>query len=536
MGLEERPAGARKLQYGLFLALAALAFGTLLRAYVNADEPFWFDEVWTGTIALQDLKGALDMILSDIIAPLYYLFIWAWAKVFGLSNLALRAPGMILTILAPIFAWLLLRRRLGDYERSLFTILIALWIPGLYYAQEARSYGFMFFGAVLQTVCFFRAVQSGGDRRDIAGWALAGLFLCLTHYTALLLSAVQGFALLALFWRARLGTLVLAGLVYAPALAGLFLQSDTIGQYADDAYFWLKPLALRDLVKAVAFLAGDKAFAPVLILFLTGVIIADARLAGAGDGAPGAGIVARTARRWRDRVRDGRSSPLFITGGVSALALALYLAIAVVKPIFLPRYLIPYAPGLFLLLVWFLLAMPSCRRWAGGALAGLFFLAASAWAGVSVFAVDKGLSWEEESAILASAGASDVLFFLDQGYPIPYRKDIQSKVYSFYFDKHGVPAKAHAFMPDFSGYGDPRPRLARFLAEKPGRAVIWTLHPGPVAGPIPADQEGRTKLVRERGFSAVYAHTALHKTAGVSCRTTGAHWYRKYVCYSAPTK
>ena len=49
---------------------------------------------------------------------------------------------------------------------------------------------------MLETVFFFRALRSKGARGDIAGWALAGLFLGLTHYTTLVMSAVQGITLL----------------------------------------------------------------------------------------------------------------------------------------------------------------------------------------------------------------------------------------------------------------------------------------------------------------------------------------------------
>lgn len=521
---------ARRLALVVPAAFAALALGTVLRALVNAEEAFWFDEVWTATIALQDWKGALDMLRSDIIAPFYYVCIWVWSKFFGLSNFALRAPGMILAIAAPALAWLMLRRLLGLRELALFTVLIALWIPGLYYAQEARSYAFVFFGAVLQTVFFFRAVQGKGDRRDIAGWAAAGLFLGLTHYTTIFLSAVEGLALLALFWRTRLLALTAAGLAYAPVFLAIFLHGDTISQYADDEHFWLKPLAVRDLARAAAFLAGDKLLVPVLGALIAASAIADWRSAGRESAERS--TLLRYAGLWRARLGEGIASPLFVTGCASALALVLFLCVSAFRPMFLPRYLIPFAPGLFMLLVWLLVAMPACRRWADGALAGLYFIAASIWAGISIHHVDRGLSWELESEHLARSGVSEILFFLDQGFPIPYREDIQSNVYSFYLARDAVDARARSFSPDFATYGDPRPALARFLTEKPGRGIIWTLSPGPLGEPIPTDRAARIELIRARGFSAVYDHSALSELGGVTCRTTGASWYPKYVCYS----
>jgi hypothetical protein len=308
-----------------------------------------------------------------------------------------------------------------------------------------------------------------------------------------------------------------------------------IAQYVDYEHFWLKPLAVRDLARAVTFVAGNKFFAPFLFAVFGIVAVLDvlwmSRQRG-HDGAKRAGVLALAAREWRKRIRAGLESPFFLTGFVSVLGLGLFLVLAVFMPVFLPRYLIPFVPGLFMLVVWGVIAMPFCHRWAIRSLIVLYFVGATVWAGVSIAQVDKGLTWEEESEILARAGASDVLFFLDQGFPIPYHDDVQSKVYSFYFHRNAVAARARAYSPDFATFEDPRGQLARFLSEKPGRAVIWTLHPGPIPGPVPTEPEARKQLIKERGFSAVYDHTALHRIDGVTCHATGPASYRKMVCYS----
>lgn len=527
---------------GLFYtALLALVLGTVLRASVNADEALWFDEVWTATIAVQDLHGALEMLRDDIIAPFYYMFIWAWSKVAGLSDFSLRLPGMIASIAAPGAAWLLLRGRIGAAERALLVVMIALWIPGLYYAQEARSYGFMLLGAVLQAAFLLRAIVGGGSRGDIAGWAMAGLFLGLTHYTTLALSAAQGIALLAFYWRTRFGTLVLAGLAYLPAFAAIYLQSDSIDRFSDYDHFWIKPLTVRDLARMVAFFAGSRYFVPFLALGLGAAVLVDAIRS--GRSAAGQGFLSAVLSTWRARLRAAPASPLFVTGCITLAGLGLFLGIAVFRPLFEPRYLLPFAPGLLMLIVWLVSAMPPVRRWAGGALAGLYFAAALVWAGVSISKVEKGLTWGDASAALASEGADEAVFFLDQGHPIPYDDAVREKVFSFYFVRDGVPSRMGGFLADYRDFSDPRPALQKFLTEKPGRAVVWTLHPGPLphappdsaAAPDLSDPARRAALIRARGFSAVYRHTALSEIKGVSCRTVGADWYPKYVCvYEAP--
>ena len=536
MSVSVRPesirAGVRFWPSVIALAVPALLLGTALRSFVNADEKLWFDEIWTGAIAMQDWHGAFDMLHSDVIAPLFFVSAWAWSKLFGLSDVSLRMPGMITAIAAAFLPWLMLRRRLPRFELALLTVLIALWIPGLYEAQEARTYGFVLFLSVLHTVCFFRVLQSEGDRLEIAGWAMAGVLLGMTHYMALLLSALQGLTLVALFWRTRLVALVLAGLAFLPVFGMIWLQSGPMDAYMHYDYFWLKKMSPYQFLKAAAYIAGDKYFAPFFYLFLAGALVVDAR-ATRGPATPnGPGLVAAAAGAWKTRIQGGLASPLFVTGCLSLLAVMLFLGLTMLRPLFLPRYLMPYVPGVFMLLVWAIAAMPECGRRVGGMLAGLFFLGAFAWAGVSVNVVDKGLTWGPESALLEKAGVTDMLFFLDQGYPIPYREDILSKVYGFFFVRDHYDARAHPFTPDYATGDDPRPRLARYLAT-PGHGLIWTLHLGPGPGPVPADRAGRKKRIRERGFSSVYDFTALATIPGVTCRTMGADWYRKYVCYSA---
>ncbi|HXV29047.1 MAG TPA: hypothetical protein VD840_01820, partial [Sinorhizobium sp.] len=154
------------------------------------------------------------------------------------------------------------------------------------------------------------------------------------------------------------------------------------------------------------------------------------------------------------------------------------------------------------------------------------------WGTRSAAEIDKVLTWKEESAILKDAGVSEALFFLDQGYPTPYPEFLHRKVFGFFLARDGADATVREFVPDFQQYSDPRPHLIRFLSERPGRGLIWTLFPGPTPEPVAPGPDGKIKRIRERGFSAVYDHTVMEDVDGITCRATPTAWYPKYVCYS----
>ena len=511
--------------------VTAVITGTLLRSFVNADEMLWYDEIMTGTVAAQDWNGAVELLGSDINAPLYYLFVRVWSKLFGLSDVALRAPGLIAAAIAPVAAWIMLRGATLE-QRALFTVAVSLWIPGLFYAQEARSYAFVILGAVVQTGFFYRAMRSNGSTDNLCGWALAGLFLGLTHYTTMILSAVQGLALCVFFWRTRRNWLVLAAALHLPVLLAFALHYEGFLRIVHFENFWLSPLEPRDLGRTVKFLVGDI----YLSLGLAGIVALafslDARYV-VGKGLARRGkMVAEVAGAWALRLRSPLHSALFTTAVVSAIGLVLFLGIACFRPVFMPRYLIPFAPGLFLGLVAVTTAMTGARRWASCAVAVAFLAGALNWAAHSAREVDKLLTFETESAILKEAGVSEFLVFLDQGFATPFPPAWHEQLFAFYFTRDGIDVSAREYVPDFAAFSDPRPDIVEFLAGGAGRGLIWTLGEEPKFDPLPADSIATIQRIRADGFSSVYDHTALEAIDGVTCQTEHTGSYGKYVCYS----
>jgi len=234
---------------------AAVVLGLALRLFARPDLPLWLDEAWTGAIVAQDSLGAvLRESLLDANAPLYFALMHGWSLLFGLSNGALRFPALVFGALAPLIA-LIPVKGMPRGVRYLWCALIALWIPGVWYSQEARCYTLLLLLAMACTVAYMRLLAQP-DLRRATVWALLGALCILTHYHALVLVACQGLGYLALHRFQALRTWP-AALIFAPALGWVVVHLPRLAQFADPQVAWFGRLGLADIPGIVFFMLGD---------------------------------------------------------------------------------------------------------------------------------------------------------------------------------------------------------------------------------------------------------------------------------------
>ncbi|GAA5181772.1 hypothetical protein GCM10023322_17220 [Rugosimonospora acidiphila] len=157
-----------------FLAgsLAMLAVGGYRLTAVSLD----WDEGATVSASGRPVPEILGLAghVDGVIAP-YYLFLHFWTRVFGSSDLALRAPSLIAMALGVGLVAELGRRLIGP-ATGLVAGLICAAIPALsYYSAQARPYALAFALATLATLSLYRAVERPSWRRWCwyAGFLLA---------------------------------------------------------------------------------------------------------------------------------------------------------------------------------------------------------------------------------------------------------------------------------------------------------------------------------------------------------------------------
>lgn len=141
-------------------------------------QSFWIDEAQTALKALEPtLHGWWHALYSEhnsnLQLPLYMLYVWGWARLFGVSELALRAAN-IPWFFAGLFAIFHFLRRHSGLRAA--TLLVYCLHPFVwYYLDEARPYLMQLSGALLVSGCAFSALD--GEAITAAWWWLfaAGL-------------------------------------------------------------------------------------------------------------------------------------------------------------------------------------------------------------------------------------------------------------------------------------------------------------------------------------------------------------------------
>ena len=156
--------------------------------------------------------------LSDNSPPLYYLLLWAWTRVFGSGDVALRLFSAVASLAALVLVVGLARRAAGRQAGLLAGLLFAFWPVGVFYSTEGRMYALLFLWTAAALFLAQRMHARGARRPLVALYGLVGGLGLLTHYFFAPVLAAVSAGLLLRPGRCRRAPL-LAALAIASALA-----------------------------------------------------------------------------------------------------------------------------------------------------------------------------------------------------------------------------------------------------------------------------------------------------------------------------
>lgn len=131
----------------VFLVILIIILGIILRL-ISIDKPngLWFDEIYCHYIASQNFPGAMfdKLYNEDFHAPLYFVLLHFWMKMFGQSDLILRLFSCLCGVITiPVF-YLLGK----EIKSSNFGVVAALFAAVnsilIYYSQEVKFYSLLF--------------------------------------------------------------------------------------------------------------------------------------------------------------------------------------------------------------------------------------------------------------------------------------------------------------------------------------------------------------------------------------------------------
>lgn len=420
----------------VLVAAVAFVLGTSLRFGTGLGLPLWIDETFTGAIAAEsDLAGLLHQVWADVNAPLYYVVMFGWARVAGLSNMALHLPSAVFATLAVLLAF---RGDPGLDRRTclIWGVLLGLWQPGLAQASEARCYALLLLLATVSTLAFARLLSR--PTRDNAWlWAAASALAILTHYYALPVAAAQGLVFLGRHRGDALRTWP-ALLAFLPAFGWIGYHAARLSAFAHPDIAWYAPLDLWDLLDVGYLLLGTSGIALLIVTF---VVRIRSRPAMPADGA-------------------------LAVAGAALLGLAVILLAGMLRPSFSLRYCVPCLPGLLLGLAALVRSGSDARPYLPALALVLFGLPA-----MIAPAPARGYSFERAASAIAEAGVNRLVFLWDHP-SSPIQDPAQMRaVGGFFLERAGRGVTVEAIANPW--HEDPNPRLLAAAGTDPQTAILW---------------------------------------------------------------
>lgn len=158
-----------------------LIVGTGLRFFRLGSQSLWIDEVaQVQTASAIDTEGFGCVAGRDNVAPLSHWLLWAWIKVAGKSELAIRAPAAVFGVLTILLLYFLGRALFSPAAGLFAGAILAVSPLALWYSQDGRMYSHLIFLSALIMLVFWRAIQS---RSHFAYWPILALVTAVGLYT-----------------------------------------------------------------------------------------------------------------------------------------------------------------------------------------------------------------------------------------------------------------------------------------------------------------------------------------------------------------
>jgi uncharacterized membrane protein len=199
----DRPSTREGLRTDRFLWLI-VAGAALLRFWRLGSQKLWYDEfITTRTVQarLVDLLGEVKW--REGSPPLYFFLEWAWIRIFGRGDAALRSSSAVVGTLTVVAVYaLLVELRQTRRVARIGAAIVAVQPMLIWYSQEARAYALFALLTTLTVLFLVRALHRGRPI-DYLLWSLVAAATFATHYFAMFLLVPQGLWLLRTFWPER---------------------------------------------------------------------------------------------------------------------------------------------------------------------------------------------------------------------------------------------------------------------------------------------------------------------------------------------
>ncbi len=374
---------------GLWLCAATLTLaGLAMRLAAFNQRELWLDETWTGAAALSETlhKLFLNWVLPDVHPPIFPLFVWAWVKLFGASDAALRVPSLLAAIATPLAGIFGCRAILGEREAWTAGTLLATSSMLIQSADWARAYSLLILACLLTSLMAFRSALNQAPRW--ASFVAAGLLACYLHYFGALL--IAGLCICLFGLEMARGRLVLGPFLLLTAGFLPWVAVHTHSLLAmSGGKFWIEPASFGDSLwmATLATFGGTPWEMLLLLLPLPALLLLGKRLQQAE-------IVAL---------------------GMVVLVISIDLVVSVASqhtPLVAPRYFLAFLPTVLLAISVIAARLPTMLLTAWLAIYGstsLLIEANNLFSAPNIYYP----AWEHHSVFLARGEVRSLVFYLD---------------------------------------------------------------------------------------------------------------------------
>lgn len=307
---------------------AAFLFGKSLR----------LDEAQSLWQTSHSIEGVLTIIAQDVHMPLYFLMLRAWETVFGATAFGIRSFSFVF-LLACVPLFYALAERAYSRTVAIMTVLLVATSPFLlWYGSEGRMYTLLLFLTVANQLAFLNLWSPKADKAYWLLYAVSAALGAITHYFFFFVLAIQAVFYLThrhLFQpKALRGFIVTAVIVVAEYLVWWAYRTN-VGKINADP-FLSAPTSIDVFNVFSSFFLGFQSEAlNTIFLSLWPIFV----------------LMAFTLL---SRGRTGRPETLyFLMAGLLPIVMAFVISL-VLRPLFLPRYLIIALPSLYILVAHFI--------------------------------------------------------------------------------------------------------------------------------------------------------------------------------------
>jgi len=201
----------------------------------------WGDEAFSAILSMKPIPEIVSIIARDTSPPLYNLTENFWFRIFGSSEVAIRALSFFYFLIAVFFVYKIGKYFWGQKTGILAAVLTFLNPFFFIYAFEGRMYSLLAVG-VSASMYFF-------VRKNWTGYVIATTLALYTHHFAIFAVFVQFLWFVKeYFWGKRrvaisiFKSFLIIGALYSPWIIPLYRQTKMVG-----SGFWLGTPTLKDL-------------------------------------------------------------------------------------------------------------------------------------------------------------------------------------------------------------------------------------------------------------------------------------------------